>query len=340
MIVSPSLHRRHRAGRIAPKAGVALTCASLAAAVLPTRTVQAQLQPQQRYVGIDRPIPVRVEIPAGAEGPAAIHLLEPATARVLEQAPVEAGPNDLAQLFTSIWSASSPKLVYAQLVVGDRKIGPALVLQPMLTPRYARRDPSGRAVFDPLPAERVVYSGLRVYVDQHVVLDTTAGEIEVRLRPEWAPNTAWNFLQLVEGGFYTDVAFHRIVPGFVVQGGDPTGQGSGGPGYMIDLEPSQLPHDFGVLSMARSGDPNSNGSQFFICLDRERVRHLDGQYTAFGEAVRGAEVIEQLGAWELIPGTDKPRDPPVLRRAWTVAAPPYGEGPPPVTRPEPAPLPR
>jgi peptidyl-prolyl cis-trans isomerase B (cyclophilin B) len=188
-----------------------------------------------------------------------------------------------------------------------------------------------------------IYSGIRAYTEKHVVMETDEGTIEFRLRPDEAPNTVWSHMQLVDGGFYTDIIFHRVVPKtntpqgehpFVIQAGDPLGQGNGGPGFMIDLEPSQLEHAFGVLSMARSGDPNTNGSQFFVCLSRPGTSFLDGRYTAFGEAVKGADVIVKIGATPLAnAASGRPVEPPVIERAYLVDAPPYGEGPDPVERP-------
>jgi peptidyl-prolyl cis-trans isomerase B (cyclophilin B) len=173
-------------------------------------------------------------------------------------------------------------------------------------------------------------------------MSTSEGDIVFRMRPEHAPNTVWNFLSLADGGFYTDVIFHRVVPGrgggppFVIQAGDPRGEGMGGPGYFIDLERSGLLHDFGVLSMARSNDPDSNGSQIFVCLSREATMPLDGLYTSFGEAVEGAEAIIAIERTPLGPDGSRPVDPPVIRSVRLVDAPPRGTGPQPVTRPQPA----
>ena len=127
------------------------------------------------------------------------------------------------------------------------------------------------------------------------------------------PNTAENFLRLSEEGFYDGLTFHRIVPGFVIQGGDPRGDGTGGPGYMINAEFSTKPHKEGVLSMARSGDPgegtggrprpefaNSASSQFFICLDYAQTRALDGKYTAFGEVTDGMDAVKKIAATPLL----------------------------------------
>jgi peptidyl-prolyl cis-trans isomerase B (cyclophilin B) len=107
---------------------------------------------------------------------------------------------------------------------------------------------------------------------------------------------------------------------------------------MIDLENSDLPHDFGVISMARTADPNTNGSQIFLCLSRARTAMLDGKYVAFGVTVRGADALRELGAVPV--QGDRPVDPPMLKSARLVDAPPYGKGPGPVTDPGAAPPPR
>jgi cyclophilin family peptidyl-prolyl cis-trans isomerase len=180
-------------------------------------------------------------------------------------------------------------------------------------------------------------SGLRAYVEQRIVMNTTLGEITFALRPDHAPNTSWNFMDLVKGGFYTDIIFHRIMGpqngrgGFMAQVGDPTGTGSGGPGYNIDLENSKLPHDFGVLSMARTADPNTNGSQVFVCFSREGTSFLDGNYCAFAQAVSGADVIKKLEAVEVKSPAgggepSQPINPPRIISAKLVDAPPFGTG--------------
>jgi peptidyl-prolyl cis-trans isomerase B (cyclophilin B) len=361
--------------------------APLVAAVALSAPVHAQLTPTRLYYGIDRSMPMSVAVPPGAAGDVIIELFAPAPlvppgaapppkSEPLASAPAVPGVIDLATRFPSLWSADHPRLLYAQLSVGARRVGPPVVLEPMVTPNMAMlvdrgtfapvSDPAaGVVMFDDERHEKlagigkkpepriVVYSGLRAYVDKHVVLDTTLGPVEFQLRPDQAPITAWNFRQLAEGGFYTDIIFHRVVANtdigapFVIQTGDPNGSGDGGPGYNIDLEPSRLPHDFGVLSMARDTDPNTNGSQVFIALSREATARLDGRYTAFGQAVRGAETIIAIEKVELLPESppqpgdpapgpkNRPKAPPVIRSACLVDAPPFGEGPPPVTRPSP-----
>ena len=124
------------------------------------------------------------------------------------------------------------------------------------------------------------------------------GIIKAELYPEVAPNTVNNFVSLVSKGFYNGIIFHRVIPGFMIQGGDPNGVGMGGPGYSIKGEFTQnrfennLKHDRGVLSMARTMNPNSAGSQFFIMV--ERAPHLDGQYAAFGKVIEGMDVADAI----------------------------------------------
>ncbi len=127
-------------------------------------------------------------------------------------------------------------------------------------------------------------------------IDTTQGTIVLDLLPEHAPNHCKNMIGLSKTGFYDDLIFHRIIEGFMIQGGCPDGTGMGGPGYNVDAEFNSLTHEPGVLSMARSSDPNSAGSQFFICLDNHA--HLDGSYTAFGRTADEAslEVVRTIGA--------------------------------------------
>ncbi len=129
-----------------------------------------------------------------------------------------------------------------------------------------------------------------------VKIKTEKGDIVVELFDKDAPITAGSFLLLVECGFYNGLTFHRVEPGFVIQGGDPKGDGSGGPGFTIPLEVKpELKHDRGILSMARTDDPDSAGSQFFICLGGpDRVGDLDGGYAVFGKVVKGMEVADQI----------------------------------------------
>lgn len=321
--------------------------------VLEARPSEARLTPERLYSGFNRDVPVLVSVPDGVEGDIAIALFDAGSTEPRETRPVTPGRVNLATLFPLLWTDAQPTLRYAQLTVAGERVGAPIVLQPLLTPRTAvlvdratrqpTTNPRGAGIeFTAPPAP--TYSGLRVYTDQFVVLDTTHGQIVLALRPDVAPNTAWNFRQLVAGGFYTGVIFHRIVPRlpnghpFVVQAGDPTGTGMGGPGYMIDLEFSTLPHDFGVISMARTAEPNTAGSQFFLCLSREGTSFLDRDYCAFGHAVAGADVLVRISQVDL--QGERPIDPPVIRRAWLTEAPPWGTGRDPVRRPAQEPTPR
>ena len=134
-----------------------------------------------------------------------------------------------------------------------------------------------------------------------VTIEMENGDVmKAELYPEIAPNTVNNFVSLVNKGFYDGVIFHRVIRGFMIQGGDPQGTGVGGPGYSIKGEFSyngfvnDLKHTKGVLSMARTMEPNSAGSQFFIM--HETSPHLDGQYAAFGKVVEGEDIIDKIAA--------------------------------------------
>jgi len=147
-----------------------------------------------------------------------------------------------------------------------------------------------------------------------LTLDTSAGPIRLALDATSAPGHVRNIVALAESGFYDGGCFHRIIKGFMIQGGCPKGNGTGGPGYTIPAEFNRTKHEPGVLSMARTSDPNSAGSQFFICL--ETVPHLDNQYTAFG---RTADA-ESLGVVRAIGGVatdrgDRPLQPVTIRTA-------------------------
>jgi len=131
------------------------------------------------------------------------------------------------------------------------------------------------------------------------VLNTTAGEIRVEFLPDKAPGHVENFVKLSKDGFYDGTLFHRVISGFMIQGGDPNTKedgkgpwGTGGPGYTIDAEFNDVHHERGILSMARSSDPNSAGSQFFIV--HGEAGFLDGQYTVFGRVLEGLDVLDAI----------------------------------------------
>ena len=143
------------------------------------------------------------------------------------------------------------------------------------------------------------------------------GIMKAELYPSVAPNTVNNFISLVSKGFYDGLIFHRVISGFMIQGGDPKGTGMGGPGYCIKGEftmnrfQNDLKHERGVLSMARTMAPNSAGSQFFIM--HENSPHLDRQYAAFGKIIEGIEVVDKIAATR-VDYNDKPRTPQVMKK--------------------------
>lgn len=149
--------------------------------------------------------------------------------------------------------------------------------------------------------------------DYEVTLDTSAGPIRLALDSKVAPGHVRNMVALAESGFYDGGCFHRIIKGFMIQGGCPEGTGTGGPGYKIPAEFNRTPHEPGVLSMARTNDPNSAGSQFFLCL--ERVPHLDNQYTVFGRTADAVslDVVKAIGNVRTGAG-DRPVEPVTIKK--------------------------
>jgi len=341
-----------------------------AAVLIAAGNAHAQLAADSRYNGLSRPIRVSVVLPEGFTGEPSLMLLragnDPAAASTV---PAEVGTVDLAGLFPTLWTTNEPAVMYAQLVLEGVSIGAPLVLEPMLTPVGAQ---SGfvRALVDAAEgrdektlntlarltsASRIgmknkvelhdraarVFSGYRIREKRDVILDTEFGTLRIATRPEHAPRASAHFVELADGGFYNGVVFHRIVNDngrgepFVIQSGDPTGLGRGGSGAHIDFEASALPHDFGTLSIARHPyDPNTNGSQFFICLSRAGCADLDGLYTSFAEVVEGAGVIEGIRLLDMVmreeedgslTPTDRPIEPPTIRRAYTVPSPPVDQ---------------
>ena len=142
--------------------------------------------------------------------------------------------------------------------------------------------------------------------NETAVIETVHGTIEIEFLEDKAPNHVKNFKDLARQGFYDGTAFHRVIPGFMIQGGDPNSKsedksrhGTGGPGYTIDAEFNDVNHKRGIVSMARAQDPNSAGSQFFIVV--KDAAFLDGQYTAFGRVTQGMDVADKI--------VNEPRDP-------------------------------
>lgn len=329
-------------------------------------TALAQLTPDREFYGVGRPMPMTVTLPAAPPPPAAsasapagdatpgesdkkppaaaspsaacsIWLCSASLEIPLAVTPVLPGKIDLAALVPVLWANKPREVLFAQLRVDGKGVGAPVVLAPMLNQHRAKATtvPGAKRpviTFVPLEGEEDVYSGVQAWTDRRVLLTTDEGEIEIATRPDAAPQTSHNFLRLAAGGLYEGTGFHRVVPRtaddhpFVIQGGDPTGTGSGGCGYYVDLENSRLAHDLGVVSMARADDPDSNGSQFFVCLSRAGTSRLDGSYAAFGVVTRGIETVQKIAKTPLQPGTDKPVKPPLITSVRLIDAPPMQPG--------------
>ncbi len=157
-----------------------------------------------------------------------------------------------------------------------------------------------------MKSKKFTQEEIRKMADTRAVIETKFGSIELKFFPEVAPNHVNNFIELAKKGFYDGTIFHRVIPGFMIQGGDPNSRnankashGTGGPGYTVKAEFNDKPHKRGTLSMARAADPNSAGSQFFICV--ADAPFLNKQYTVFGEVVSGMDAVDKI--------VSQPRDP-------------------------------
>ncbi len=137
------------------------------------------------------------------------------------------------------------------------------------------------------------------------IIKTEKGDMTVQFYDKDAPNTVANFLKLAKSGYYEGITFHRVINDFVIQGGDPTGTGAGGPGYSIDceLDGENQFHDRGVLSMAHAGR-NTGGSQFFICHSRTNTSHLDRNHTCFGKVIENVDVVDDIRQGDKILGIE------------------------------------
>ncbi|GAB4555153.1 MAG: hypothetical protein Tsb0013_17880 [Phycisphaerales bacterium] len=330
------------------------------------------VEPVRLYAGALRAVPVRVVSPSEERREAVLaaefELIDPERLRVIARAPVDLDDRsiDLAETFPVLWTARSPRVLYCQLYIDNEPTGAPLVIEPLLSrpsPPTNALDDQLRRAFDasdadeinrllalsdrersrlralPAPEDssvRSLLTGLRVYPLVRVRFETTHGPIDVRLRPDAAPLTVRRFVDFVEDGYYTDVAFHRVVRAddrgrrVLVQTGDPTGTGAGAPGEHFDYEPSTMRHAYGVLSLARDPErPNTSGGQFFICLSDAAGAQFDGRYTAFAEIIEGADALEAIVRTPLglsdpnDPSSprDRPLEPATIRSARTYPAP-------------------
>jgi peptidyl-prolyl cis-trans isomerase B (cyclophilin B) len=158
---------------------------------------------------------------------------------------------------------------------------------------------AGSPAFGQVKANKITPEEIKKMAETTAVIETKFGNIELKFFPDVAPNHVKNFIDLAKKGFYDGTTFHRVIPGFMIQGGDPNTRnqdrsrhGMGGPGYTLKAEFNEKPHKRGTLSMARSSSPDSAGSQFFICVAPSSF--LDKQYTVFGEVVSGTEVVDKI----------------------------------------------
>lgn len=299
---------------------------TLFCSLVPCQTIE----PIQTYFGVKQGVIVNVSLPEEHDT-GKLWLLDQGNNQLGNSATVTSGTHDVSLRITEL--ANIDKAVWLQLAVDGKPVGAPLVVSPLLsrdvpvTEEALRGD--GKSTYTKIvdwkneaeddSLDSPFVSGYRVYRDEYAVMKTSEGDIRIMFRPDIAPNTVWNFLELAKNGFYTETIFHRVVPmtskgfPFVIQGGDPTGTGSGGPGWWLPIENSSLPHDLGVISMARANHPDSGGSQFFFCLSREGTARLDGQYCSFGETIDGIDVIQKIASTPLedaLAGT--PKDAPTV----------------------------
>lgn len=182
------------------------------------------------------------------------------------------------------------RAVKVALLAGDEAFGCRLRKAPHIADPASEKEPASMAHAPPQADELPAYK--KEAEESQVRIATDKGDIIVRLFPDDAPMHAAAFIKLAKAGFYDGLTFHRVEPGFVVQGGDPEGNGTGGPGYHLKAEFNPRPHQRGTLAMARASNPDSAGSQFYICL--ADARFLDGQYTVFGEMTDGFETLDAI----------------------------------------------
>ncbi|MCH7691336.1 MAG: peptidylprolyl isomerase [candidate division Zixibacteria bacterium] len=177
---------------------------------------------------------------------------------------------------------------------------------------FAKVDQAEKATSDSLSEKT---SPVRDPKNSFVTIETDYGKMVLELYRDVAPVHADSFMARSKEGFYNGTIFHRIIKNFMIQGGDPEGTGRGGAGYFLNAEFSELPHQDGTLSMARSTDPNSASSQFFICLGRNRTTsNLDGQYSVFGQLITGYNVLHEIGNVQCT--ATRPVEEVVIRRAF------------------------
>ena len=259
------------------------------------------LTPTKNWFAPDQPLTVNIK----AEGDARLVLTSFTGGKVDPKGAAEVSgetTKDLKQIFPEALSQGGTFLLY---VVPKDKDLPDFQGTPLV---ISVREDKRRGA----PAGPMV---IKVEPLQYAVLSTKGGNMTMAFYYDVAPHTVENFLDLASHGYFDGQKFHRIVPGFVIQGGDPRGDGTGGPGYQIPAEFNERPHVEGVLSMARGTDPDSAGSQFFVCLDYAHTQQLDRKYTAFGKVVDGFNVAQEIGKTKIAdPSTGRPEQPQVIEK--------------------------
>ncbi len=252
--------------------------------------------PTKMWFGPSQPITVRVD----SKTPVSFVLTKfDGTAIGTKDAPPGDATVDLRTLYPDLGSVGT----YVLFAVPKGKTVDAFVGTPVVIEVLADKAMGGVEVVKLEPL-------------QYEVMTTADGPMTMDFYYDVAPNTVDSFLRLSSEGYYDGLTFHRIVPNFVIQGGDPKGTGTGGPGYSVGAEFNAQPHKEGVLSMARANDPNSAGSQFFVCLDYEQTQHLDNKYTAFGKVVEGMDAVKKIAATPLKDAENgSPATPQVIQKA-------------------------
>jgi peptidyl-prolyl cis-trans isomerase B (cyclophilin B) len=278
------------------------------------------LFPAKGWFGADQALTVNVKPPQGVTAKLVLTDFSGASLDARPTAKREFGADgsvDVREIFPALGTAGTYLLyaVPADATAVGQFYGTPLVINVREDTR--RGAPAGPMVVKIVPL-------------RYAIVSTDAGDMTVGFYYDVAPNTVANFQRLAEEGFYDGLTFHRVEPDFLVQAGDPRGDGTGGPGYSVGAEFSDRKHEEGVLSMSRNVDPNespnnpprpeyanSAGSQFFVALDRKNAAQLDGVYTVFGRVV-GAQGLEALAAIAGTPVADKklgkPTKPPVIKR--------------------------
>ena len=321
-----------------------------------TLAKSASLECARRFHRAQEPVEVRVLAPS-THGRLTIEVLD-TKGKSLGDLGVTPGIVDIRSMIPTIEDLS--KAVWIQLFEDAKPIGAPIVLEPLRPPpsvrtmRGFRKDSNepytrvvgwGDRLLNPadqevvaasaqwIASEPIVLSGFRTEIDVDAIVMTDAGPIRIALSPDAAPATVRNFVTLADQGFYNNTIFHRIVPmnrdgqPFVIQGGDPTGTGDGGPGWNLALEPSDLPHDLGVVGMARGDDPNSAGSQFYFALSREGTARLDDQYCTFGFVVSGRDALQKIAQANIADATTgRPTSAPKIQYVEIVPAPARARG--------------